>query len=444
MFQELTQKFTGILDKLKDRPRLTEDHIKDILHQIKLSLLEADVNFKVVKGLVAEIQSKAVGEELSRHLKPDQQFLKIFQEALTHSMGEAEEISLKVKPPVVIMMVGLQGSGKTTTTAKLARYFQNEKKRSPYLVPADVYRPAAIEQLQTLAARLDIPVYPTKTGDKAPKIAARAIKEAKDKGYDLVLLDTAGRLQLDKEMMEEVKQIKKKCEIHHSLLVVDAMAGQEAVHVAKAFDEALGISGVILTKLDGDARGGAALSVRYVTGRPIYFCGVGEKPEDLEPFYPDRLAKRILGMGDMLGLIEKAQKEIDQTEAQEAAEKLIKNRFDLEDFRKQLRQMKKLGGVSKLMGFLPGMGKITQQVDPKMMEKELKRKEAIINSMTFEERRFPKLVNGKRRLRIARGSGTQVSDINRLLKEFTQMQKMMKKFGKLGMKGLKGMLGGLG
>ncbi|MCB1214569.1 MAG: signal recognition particle protein [Deltaproteobacteria bacterium] len=443
MFQELTQKFTTILDKLKDRPRLTEEHIQDILRQIRLSLLEADVNFKVVKDLVAEIQAKAVGEELSKHLKPDQQFLKIFQDALTHTMGEAQSIDLKHKAPIVIMMVGLQGSGKTTSTAKLALYFKKQKKRHPYLVPADVHRPAAIDQLKSLAARLDLPVYDTKPGDKAVKVAVRAIKEAKDQGHDLVLLDTAGRLQLDSEMMEELKQIKKKCEIHHSLFVVDAMAGQEAVNVAKAFDEALGISGVLLTKLDGDARGGAALSVRYVTGKPIYFCGVGEKPEDLEPFYPDRLARRILGMGDMLGLIEKAQAEINESEAKEAAAKLLKNQFTLEDFKKQLGQMKKLGGVSKLMGFLPGMGKLTKQVDPKLMEKELKRKEAMINSMTIQERRFPRLINGRRRLRIAKGSGTQVSDINRLLKEFEQMQKMMKKFGKLGMKGLGKMLGGL-
>lgn len=442
MFQQLTQKFGDVIDRLKGRPKLTDANIDETLRQIRLNLLEADVNFKVVKEFCDRVKEKALGEEVHRSLTPDRQFLKIFHDELVRLMGESSEPSLAFKPPVVIMMVGLQGSGKTTTAAKLARYFKQEKKRFPYLVPADVYRPAAIEQLKTLAARIEVPVYDTHPKDDPVKICRKAVDIARERGYDTVILDTAGRMQIDKELMKELGRIKDKVEIHHSLLVVDAMVGQEAVNVAKSFHELLQIGGVILTKMDGDARGGAALSVRYVTGCPIYFAGIGEKIEDLEPFYPDRVASRILGMGDVMSLIEKAQKEFDQDEAKQMAEKVMRSEFSLEDFRKQLGQMKKLGPLEKVMGMIPGMGKVTDQVDPKDMERELKRKEAIINSMTMRERLNTKILNGSRRLRIAKGSGTQVSEVNRLLKEFEQMQKMMKRFGKFGLKGLRGLLPG--
>jgi signal recognition particle subunit SRP54 len=442
MFQQLTDKFNDVLDKLKGRGKLTDANIEETLRQVRLNLLEADVNFKVVKEFCEQVKIQALGQAVHQNLSPDKQFIKIFHQELTHLMGETRELPLNVKPPVVLMLCGLQGSGKTTTAAKLARYFKEEKKRFPFLVPADVYRPAAIEQLKTLAERLAIPVYDTQPKDNPIKLCRRAVDEAQDRGLDMVILDTAGRLQIDKEMMKELSKIQDKVNITHSLLVVDVMTGQEAVNVAQSFHELLKISGVILTKMDGDARAGAALSLRYVTGCPIYFAGVGEKLEDLEPFYPDRVASRILGMGDVMGLIEKAQREFDQEEAQKTAEKLLKNTFTLEDFRQQLGQMKKLGGMEKIMGMLPGMGKMKDQVDPQQVERELKKKEAIINSMTRQERHHARLLNGKRRLRIAQGSGTQVSDINRLIKEFEQMQKMMKRFGKLGKKGLRGLLPG--
>ncbi|MCP5467970.1 MAG: signal recognition particle protein [Deltaproteobacteria bacterium] len=443
MFQQLSDKFNQVIDKLKGRGKVNEQAIEEALRQIRLNLLEADVNFKVVKAFCDQVKQSALGAEVHKSLTPEKQFIKIFHDELVKLMGENAEISLAAKPPLVVMMVGLQGSGKTTSTAKLASYFQKEKKRFPYLVPADVYRPAAIEQLKTLAKRLDMPCYDTHPNDNPVKICKKAIKEATNLGCDLVLLDTAGRLQIDQEMMKELSKIKSKVDVHHTLLVVDAMTGQEAVNVAKTFDEQLQISGVLLTKMDGDARGGAALSVRYVTGKPIYFAGVGEKIEDLEPFYPDRVASRILGMGDMIGLIEKAQKEFDENEAKEMASKVLKDTFNLEDFRKQLQQMKKLGSMDKVMGMLPGMGKLKDKVDANDVEKELKQKEAIINSMTLQERKNTRLLNGKRRMRIAKGSGTNVSDVNRLLKEFEQMRKLMKRFGKFGARGLKGLLSGL-
>lgn len=442
MFQQLTDKFNDIVDHLKGRGKLTETQIDQTLRQVRLNLLEADVNFKVVKAFCEQVKAKALGQEIHKSLTPDKQFIKIFHRQLVEIMGEPQEISLQHKPPVVLLLCGLQGSGKTTTAAKLARYFKEEKKRFPYLVPADVYRPAAIEQLKTLANRMDIPYYDTKPKDNPVKLCKKAVSIAEEKGYDLVILDTAGRLQIDKEMMKELGKIQSKVKIHQSLLVVDAMTGQEAVNVAESFHELLGVGGVILTKMDGDARGGAALSVRYITGCPIYFAGVGEKVEDLEAFYPDRVASRILGMGDVMSLIEKAQKEFDEEEAKQMAKKVMKNRFTLEDFRAQLKQMKKLGSLDKVMGMIPGMGKLKNQMDPQAMESQLKRKEAILNSMTPQERARSKILNGRRRLRIAKGSGTQVSEVNRLVKEFEQMQKMMKKFGKMGPKGLKGLLPG--
>lgn len=442
MFQQLTEKFNQVFEKLKGRGTLTDSHIDESLRQVRLNLLEADVNFKVVKEFCDRVKKNAIGAEIHKSLTPDRQFIKIFHQELVHLMGASEEISLAHKPPVVIMLVGLQGSGKTTTAAKLANYFKKEKKRFPYLVPADVYRPAAIDQLKTLANRLEIPVYDTQPKDNPVKVCKKALGVAEDRGYDVVILDTAGRLQIDKEMMKEVSKIRSKLEVHHSLLVVDAMTGQEAVNVAKTFHDTLDISGVLLTKLDGDARGGAALSVRFVTGCPIYFAGVGEKNEDLEAFHPDRIASRILGMGDIMGLIEKAEKEFDQEEAKKMAEKVFKNSFTLEDFGKQLGQMKKLGSMDKVLGMMPGMGKLTGQVNSQDLEAQLKKKEAIINSMTPQERVYIKILNGRRRMRIAKGSGTQVSEVNRLIKEFEQMKKMMKKFGKLGKKGLRGLMPG--
>ncbi len=442
MFQQLSDKFHDILDHLKGRGKLTEDHIEQTLRQVRLNLLEADVNFKVVKEFCEQVKAKAMGSEVHQSLSPDKQFIKIFHQQLTDIMGVPQEISLQHKPPVVILLCGLQGSGKTTTAAKLARYFKEEKKRFPYLVPADVYRPAAIEQLKTLATRIDVPYYDTHPKDNPVKVCKKAVAIAEDRGYDLVILDTAGRLQIDKEMMKELGKIQSKVKVHQSLLVVDAMTGQEAVNVAKSFHDLLNIGGVVLTKMDGDARGGAALSVKYITGCPIYFAGIGEKVEDLEPFYPDRVASRILGMGDMMSLIEKAEKEFDQEEAKKMTAKVLKNSFTLEDFRSQLLQMKKLGSLDKVMGMLPGMGKIKNQINPQELEGQLKRKEAILNSMTPQERRRSKILNGKRRLRIAKGSGTQVSEVNRMIKEFEQMQKMMKKFGKFGAKGLRGLMPG--
>jgi signal recognition particle subunit SRP54 len=443
MFQLLSEKFANVVDRLKGRGKITEANVEEALRQIRLNLLEADVNFQVVKEFCERVKAQALGEEVHKSLTPDRQFLKIFHQELIHLMGETSEPSLSFKPPVVLMLAGLQGSGKTTTAAKLARYYRQDKKRFPYLVPADVYRPAAIEQLKVLGGKLEIPVYDTHPKDDPVKVCKKAIEIARDRGYDTVILDTAGRMQIDKELMKELEKIRDKVEVHHTILVVDAMVGQEAVNVTKSFHDLLKLSGVILTKLDGDARGGAALSVRFVAGVPIYFAGVGEKLEDLEPFYPDRIAGRILGMGDVLGLIEKAQKDFDEDEARELTQKVLKAQFTLEDFRKQLGQMKKLGPMEKIMGMLPGMGKMTAQVDPKEMERELKRKEAILNSMTAAERRNVKILNGSRRLRIANGSGTQVAEVNRLLKEFEQMQKMMQRLGKFGLKGLRGMLPGM-
>lgn len=438
MFQQLNEKFYDVLDRLKGRGKLDEAQIEETLRQVRLNLLEADVNFHVVKDFCEGVKKQALGTEIHKSLTPDKQFIKIFHQEMVHLMGDRQEISLAGKSPIVLMLVGLQGSGKTTTAAKLAQYFKKDKKRFPFLVPADVYRPAAIEQLKTLGERLDVPVYNTSPKDNPIKVCKKAVEMAKERGYDIVLLDTAGRLQIDKEMMKELKKIREKVNVHHSLIVVDAMTGQEAVNVAKTFHDQLGLSGVLLTKMDGDARGGAALSVRYVTQCPIYFAGVGEKVEDLEPFYPDRIASRILGMGDIAGLIEKAQKEFDQGEAKKMADKVFKESFNLEDFKQQLGQMKKLGSMEKVLRMLPGMGKLNASVDPQQMEKELKRKEAIINSMTRQERVHTKVLNGRRRLRIAKGSGTQVSDVNRLIKEFDQMKKMMKRMGKFVPKGWRG------
>ncbi len=443
MFQNLSEKFNAVIDKLKGRANLSEENIQEALRQIRLNLLEADVNFKVVKEFCERVKSKAVGETVKNSFTPYQQFIKIFHEELIYLMGESEPINFSHKPPVVIMMVGLQGSGKTTSAAKLALHCKKQLKRYPYLVPADVYRPAAIEQLKTLAGKIEVPYFESNPKMDPVKIAQEAVKIATDKGYDTVIIDTAGRLQIDKDMMKELERIKAKVSPHHILLVVDAMTGQEAVNISQSFHQLLNLSGVILTKLDGDARGGAALSVRYMTGRPIYFAGVGEKVEEFEVFDPKRIASRILGMGDVNGLIEQIQDKVDPGEAMASEKKMMSRDFNLEDFLSQLKQMKKLGPMGKVLGMVPGMGKLMEQVDMNDMEKSMKKKEAIIQSMTLKERRNVKLLNGNRRMRIAKGSGTQVADVNRLVKEFEQMAEMMKKMGKMGMmKGIKNLMGG--
>ncbi len=429
MFESLTEKLNRTFKNLRGRGRLTEGNIQDAMKEVRLALLEADVNYKVVKGLVEDIRARAVGQEVLESLTPGQQVIKIVNEELVRLMGETgHELNLTGRPPFVIMLVGLQGSGKTTTAAKLARHLRS-KGRNPYLVPADVYRPAAIDQLETLGARIDVPVHPSTPDRKPEDLCKEAMAQS---GADILILDTAGRLHVDTALMEELARIKENVSPTEILLVADAMTGQDAVSVAESFDELLDLDGVILTKTEGDARGGAALSIRAVTGKPVKFIGVGEKLDALEPFHPDRMASRILGMGDMLSLIEKAQTQFDEKEARKLQERIQKREFDLEDFRNQLGQVKKLGSMEQILGMLPGMGQLKQLKKMKPDEKELVRVEAIINSMTREERRNHKIINGSRRKRIARGSGTKVQDVNRLLKNFVQSKKMMERLTRKG------------
>lgn len=445
MFDSLNSKLDSVFKKIRGRGVLNEKDIQAAMKEIRMALLEADVNFKVAKEFCDAVAAEANGEEVLKSLTPGQQVVKIVHEHLIEMMGgAASDINLKDAPPIIIMMVGLQGSGKTTTSGKLAKYLRDELKRSPYLVPADVYRPAAIEQLKTLGRQINIPVHASNADMDPVQIAKDALAAASLQGHDVVLLDTAGRLQIDAEMMTELQEISDAVQPHEILLVADAMTGQEAVNVAQGFDHALEIDGLVLTKLDGDARGGAALSMKAVTGKPIKFIGVGEKLEGLEVFHPDRMASRILGMGDVLSLIEKASKEIDLEESLALQKKMKKNEFTLEDFLGQLRMMKKMGSVSSIMGMVPGMGKLAKQVDPEQAERELKKIESIILSMTKEERSKHTIINGSRRKRIAKGSGTKVQDVNSLLKQFTQMRNMMKKLSKGGMGGLMNMFGGSG
>ncbi len=444
MFGQLTEKLGRVFDKVRGMGRISEANVEESLRDVRLSLLEADVNFKVVKEFTEAVKLRALGQEVNQSLTPGQQFIKIVHEELAKMLGSSEEMNLSFKPPVVILLAGLQGSGKTTTAAKLALLLKKKYKRTPYLVPADVYRPAAIEQLKILGERVGVPVHPTKEKDDPVKIAKEATKYAADYGYDVVIIDTAGRLHIDDVLMKELEKIRDKVQPQQILFVADAMTGQEAVNVAQRFNQSISLNGVILTKLDGDARGGAALSLRYVLGKPIYFVGVGEKIEDFESFHPDRMASRVLGMGDVLSLIEQAQDNIDQDEAKKLTERMLKKGFSLQDFADQLKQMKKLGPLEKVVGMIPGMSQMKQGVNFGQVEGELKKKQAIISSMTPDERIHPKILNGSRRLRIAKGSGTQVSDVNRLLKEFEQMKKMMDRLGKFGMKGLKNMAGMLG
>lgn len=426
MFDSLTDRLSQAFKKIRGQARLDESNIQDGLREVRLALLEADVNFRVVKDFVDRVKERALGQDVLKSLTPGQQVVKIVHEGLVELLGgEQTGIQTAGVKPLVIMVVGLQGSGKTTSAAKLSVWLRKQK-LVPYLVPADVYRPAAIDQLQTLAKQIGVPAYPSEPGMNPVDICRDALVKAAEAGCNAVLLDTAGRLHIDEPLMEELSAIKAACKPREILFVADAMTGQDAVTVAQSFNERLDVSGVILTKMDGDARGGAALSIKSVTGKPVKFVGVGEKISDLELFHPDRAASRILGMGDMLTLIEKAQGEFDAEESQRMAEKMAKAQFDFEDFREQMRKIKKLGSLEGLLKLIPGMGGVVQKLaEAKDHEKDLARTEAIISSMTMKERRQPKLLNPSRKERIARGSGVTVAEVNALVKNFEQMSKMM-------------------
>ena len=436
MFDSLSERLEAVFKKLKGHGRLTESNIEDGLKEVRLALLEADVHYRVVKKFIADVKQRALGQEVMASLTPGQQVVKIVNDELTALMGASNaELNLAGPHPVALMLVGLQGSGKTTTAGKLAVFLRG-RGRKPYLVPADVYRPAAIDQLKTLGRQIDVPVYPS-TPDMDPvEICQKARAVAQQSGCDTVLLDTAGRLHIDAELMDELGRIRAVVNPADILLVADAMTGQDAVNIAKAFDERLEIGGVVLTKMDGDARGGAALSIRASTGRPIKFVGVGEKLNALEVFHPDRMASKILGMGDVLSLIERAQAVVDEKQAVQLQKKLRRNEFSLEDFRDQLKQISKMGSLSDLLGMIPGLGRHKELKNLKIEDKELGRVVAIINSMTPQERRQYTIINGSRRKRIALGSGTSVQDVNRLLKDYGQMLKMMKKINKGGIRGM--------
>jgi signal recognition particle subunit SRP54 len=443
MFDTLSDKLDSVFKKLRGHGRLTEQHIKETMREIRLVLLEADVNFRVVKSFVARVSERAASQEILKSLTPAQQVIKVVREELAGLMGEGEDnsLNLSVKPPVPLMLCGLQGAGKTTTCGKLALKLRREK-RNPLLVPADVYRPAAIAQLKTLGRQLDVEVFDSQVGQDPVDICVRALNYAELNGFDTIILDTAGRLHVDTELMGELQKIVDKVSPQEILFVADAMTGQDAVTVAASFDEQLPLTGVILTKLDGDARGGAALSIREVTGKPIKLVGMGEKLDALEQFHPDRMAQRILGMGDVLSLIEKAQQAVDADDAAAMEQKLRKDGFTLETFLEQMQMVKKMGSMDSLLKMIPGAGKALKKAQGMQLpENEMKKIEAIIRSMTPRERLDHKILNGSRRLRIAKGSGTRVQDVNQLLKRFVEAQKMMKKMQKMGPKGLKGMLG---
>ena len=436
MFDNLSDRLNLVFKKLKGHGKLTEKNIEDGLKEVRMALLEADVHYKVVKTFLAGIKTRALGQEVLGSLTPGQQVIKIVNEELTELMGSRfQDLDLSGPQPVSVMLVGLQGSGKTTTAGKLGQFLRKNG-RKPYLVPADVYRPAAIDQLKKLGDQLSIPVFPSDGNMDPVQIAQEAKTAAHQAGCDVMLLDTAGRLHIDEELMNELKRIREAIQPSEVLLVADAMTGQDAVNIAGSFDQALDIGGVVLTKMDGDARGGAAISIKSITGKPIKFIGVGEKLTDLEPFHPDRMSSRILGMGDVLTMIEKAQAVVDEKKAAELEQKLKKNLFTLDDFRDQMVQLRKMGSLSDLMGMIPGMGKIKQMKNMQVDERELVRIEAIINSMTPHERRQHAIINGSRRKRIANGSGTSVQDVNKLLKNYTQVLKMMRKLNKGGMRGL--------
>ena len=432
MFEDLTAKLEGIFKKLRGQGRLSESNIKDALKEVRRVLLEADVNYKVVRDFVSHVEAKAIGQEVLRSITPGQQVIKIVYNELTALLGKDKaDVKFSAQPPTIFMLVGLQGSGKTTACGKLARFYR-KKGKFPLLVAADIYRPAAIDQLQILGKSLDIPVFSIK--DDPVKICESAVDHARKEGKDLMIIDTAGRLHIDEPLMQELLRIKKSVSPQEIILVADAMTGQDAVNIAKTFDEKIGLDGIFLTKMDGDARGGAALSIRSVTGKPIKFVGIGEKLDALEPFYPDRIASRILGMGDVVSLVEKAQEAIDVEEAEKLEKKLRKEAFTLDDFYSQLQQLKKMGPLESILEMIPGLG--GQMRGLKIDDKAMVRVEAMINSMTKEERHKPHIIDGSRRRRIALGSGTSVQDVNQLLKQFFMMQKMIKNVTKMDLKKL--------
>ncbi len=448
MFQNLTDRLSQTLKNISGKGRLTEDNIKETLREVRMALLEADVALPVVKDFVANVKNRALGAEVSKSLQPGQMFIKIVQNELEQAMGDGNEgLNLAATPPAVIMMAGLQGAGKTTSVGKLSKYLTEREKKKVLVVSADVYRPAAIKQLQTLSEEVGVECYPSTIMQKPVDIVNAAIEHAKRQFFDVLLVDTAGRLAVDEKMMQEIKDLHQAVNPVETLFVVDAMTGQDAANTAKAFNEALPLTGVILTKADGDARGGAALSVKHITGKPIKFLGMGEKVDALEPFHPQRIASRILGMGDVLSLIEEVERKVDKKSAERVAKKIQKGQgFDLQDFKEQLEQMRNMGGMMSLMDKLPGMGNMSSKIKDQANDKQFVQMEAIINSMTPGERTRPDVIKGSRKRRIASGSGTQIQDVNRLLKQFTQMQKMMKKMGggnmKKMMRGMGGMMGG--
>lgn len=443
-FESLSDRLSDIFQNLSGKGKLSEEDVNLALKEVRMALLEADVNFKLVKDFIAKVKESAIGEEVFSSLSPAQTVIKIVRDELTKMMGE-ENTELKLRPQseiTVLMMVGLQGAGKTTTAAKLAGKFQKQH-RKPLLVACDIYRPAAIEQLRVNAEKLSIPFFSLGNQVKPEEIAKKAYEEAKAKGYNLLILDTAGRLQIDDALMEELKRMKSAVPVDWTILTVDAMTGQEAVNVAESFSKEVGVNGVILSKCDGDTRGGAALSIKAMTGQPILYLGMGEKLSDLEPFYPDRMAGRILGMGDVLSLIEKAQSEMDEEKAKESVRKLSKGQFNYDDFMEQMNQLQKLGGIAGILKLLPGMNKAMQGIDVEDSEKKMKQVKSIIQSMTFKERANPKLMNPSRKKRIAQGAGVDIAEVNKLVKQFEEMQKMMKQFGG-SMKGKHGGFPGMG
>ena len=444
MFDSLTDRLGSTLQKLRGQGRITEDNVKESMREVRMALLEADVALPVVREFINKVKERAMGQDVLRSLTPGQVLIKIVQDELTAVMGEANEsLDLSMQPPAVILMAGLQGAGKTTSVAKLARWLKEREKKSVMVASADVYRPAAIEQLKTLSGEVDAHFFPSQVDQDPVEIARAAVAQAKLQLIDVVIIDTAGRLHIDDDMMTEIKNIHAAINPVETLFTVDSMTGQDAANTAKAFNDALPLTGVILTKTDGDARGGAALSIRHITGKPIKFMGVGEKTDALEPFHPDRLVSRILGMGDVLSLVEEAQQKMDKGAAEKLAGKLKKGKgFDLEDFRDQLRQMSNMGGIGSMMDKMPGMSNIPEAAKAQVNDKETGKLEAIINSMTPKERKRPDMIKGSRKRRIAAGSGTQIQDVNRLLKQFKQMQTMMKKMNAKG--GMKKMMRALG
>jgi signal recognition particle subunit SRP54 len=445
MFDNLTDRLSKTIRNLRGQGRLTEDNIKDALRDVRMALLEGDVALPVVKDFIARVRERASGQEVTRSLSPGQMLVKVVNDELVHMMGDVnDELNLSAQPPAVILMAGLQGSGKTTSTAKLARMLKERHKKTVLVASCDIYRPAAIEQLKTLAGEVEAEFFPSSTDQDPVKIASDAISHARKQHLDVVIIDTAGRLHIDDEMMGEIRRLHEATQPVETLFVVDSMTGQDAANTARTFNDVLPLTGIILTKTDGDARGGAALSIRAITGKPIKFMGVGEKTAALEPFHPDRIASRILGMGDVLSLVEEAEQKVDKETVAKLAKKISKGKgFDMNDFRDQLEQMLNMGGLAGMMDKLPGMGNVPKNA--MMDDGQVHRMKAIINSMTQQERSFPAVIKGSRRRRIAAGSGTQVQDVNRLLKQHLQMQKMMKKMSKGGMgkmmRGMKGMGG---